>query len=517
MQLIELVEIHEAVGSRSGRLEKIDRLASLLRRAAPHELGQVVSYLSARLPQGRIGLGPATLAGAREVPAAESPSLSITELHQAFDAITSVSGKGSSAERVRLVHALFRQATTREQEFVTRLVLGELRQGALDGIMVEAVARACGTDASRIRRAVSVTGDVATVAHAALTRGVAALGAFGLELFRPIQPMLAQPAEALDTALDDAADALLEYKLDGARIQVHKDGDEVRVYSRRLREVTAAVPEVVTAARALPLRRALLDGEVLALGAGGAPEPFQVTMRRFGRRLDVDEMARTLPLTPFFFDLLHADGTDLLDEPLARRERALADVAGSCLVPRVRAGSPAEADAFLSRAMADGHEGIMVKSLAAVYEAGSRGGAWRKLKPVHTLDLVVLAAEWGHGRRRGLLSNLHLGARDPDHGGFVMLGKTFKGLTDAVLRWQTEALLAREIGREGHVVHVRPELVVEVAFNDVQASPQYAGGVALRFARVRRYRDDKSADEADTIETVRRIHTAGFRSDARRA
>jgi DNA ligase-1 len=364
-----------------------------------------------------------------------------------------------------------------------------------------------------------LAGDLPAVARAAVAEGGAGLVRFGLELFRPVQPMLAQPADDLEAALGRLGEAAFEYKLDGARVRVHKADDEVRVYSRALNEVTPAVPELVESVRALPARRAILDGEVLALRPVGRPHPFQVTMRRFGRRLDVEAMRRELPLATAWFDLLYLDGEELLDQPYGRRAAALEELAPAVQpaasdgpagaagrVPALVTGDLDAAREFLDQAIRRGHEGVMAKSLGAGYEAGGRGWSWLKVKPAHTLDLVVLAAEWGHGRRSGWLSNLHLGARDPERGGFVMLGKTFKGLTDKMLAWQTEQFLAREIGRDRWTVHVRPELVVEIAFNDVQASPRYPGGLALRFARVKRYRDDKTAAEADTIDTVREIH-----------
>lgn len=506
MKLDALVNTHLAVAERSGRLDKIERLAALLALARGQEIGIVAAYLTGKLPQGRIGLGPAAIRSALATTSAREATLTLSHVDEIFTRIASTSGKGSGTEKGRLLHALMSEATEPEQRFLSRLLVGELRQGALEGVMVDALARAADVDARLVRRALMTAGDYATVARAALVEGREGLSRFAIQLFRPVQPMLAQPAESPGEALADLEDALLEYKLDGARIQVHKDGDDVRVYSRRLREVTQAVPEVVVAARALPLERAILDGEVIALRADGAPHPFQVTMRRFGRKLEVETLAKTLPLTPFIFDVLYADGEDLCDAPLSDRTRVLEEAAGALLMPRVRASDVAAAGEFLRRAIAEGHEGIMAKSLASVYEAGSRGRSWIKIKPTHTLDLVVLAAEWGHGRRKGKLSNLHLGARDPVNGGFVMLGKTFKGMTDAVLAWQTEQLLARQIGREGIVVHVRPELVAEIAFNDVQESPHYPGGLALRFARLKRYRDDKTADEADTIDTVRALH-----------
>jgi len=353
-----------------------------------------------------------------------------------------------------------------------------------------------------------VSGALAPVAVAALTAGEAALSAMDIALFAPVQPMLAGSAADLDEALGEIGAAEIEYKLDGARIQVHKGGDEVRVYSRSLRDVTPAVADVVSLVRQLPARELILDGEAIALRADGTPHPFQVTMRRFGRKQDAEAIRDDLPLSPFFFDCLYLDGASAIDEPLARRVALLEGIVPSGLrVPSLRGATGVEAASFVARAEAAGHEGVMVKALDAGYAAGRRGSAWLKVKRAQTLDLVVLAAEWGSGRRRGTLSNLHLGARDTERGGFVMLGKTFKGLTDELLAWQTRELLAREMGRDGHIVFVRPELVVEIAFNDIQASPQYPGRLALRFARVKRYRHDKRAEQSDTYETVRIQYT----------
>jgi DNA ligase-1 len=357
-----------------------------------------------------------------------------------------------------------------------------------------------------------MAGDLGHVARVAMSMsgGETALAAFDLQLMRPIEPMLADSSESVRDALGEMGDALVEYKLDGARIQVHKAGDEVRIFSRALRDVTAAAPELVTAVRTLPARELVLDGEAIALRPDGSPHPFQITMRRFGRKPGATTRTPsgpddTLRLTPFFFDCLYLDGTALIDEPLERRIAALQDTAAPFAVPRVVRPTAEQAQAFAEEAISRGHEGVMAKTLTAPYAAGRRGAAWLKVKQARTLDLVILAAEWGHGRRRGLLSNLHLGARDPEHNSFVMLGKTFKGLTDEMLAWQTDHLLKLEIGRDTYTVHVRPELVVEIAFNEIQASSTYAGGLALRFARVKRYRTDKKAEDADTIATVRSI------------
>ena len=433
-----------------------------------------------------LGVGWAAL---KELPpAAATPSLSVFEVDAAFEALAGVSGAGSQAARRELLSALLSRATASEQAFVRALILGDLRQGALTAVVGDAVAKAAEVPVAAVRRALMLRGDLGAVASAALGEGEAALAAFRLEVGRPIAPMLAQTAPDVEAAMAKTGPAAVEWKLDGARIQVHRDGDDVRIFTRTLDEVTARLPEVVEAALALPGRSFVLDGEAIALREDGRPHPFQVTGSRFASRSGV-------LLTPMFFDLLHLDGEDLLDRPASERAAAL-----SALVPepwRVPRGGAEMLDA----ALAQGHEGVVVKGLDAPYEAGRRGAAWVKVKPVHTLDLVVLGVEWGSGRRRGKLSNLHLGARGAD-GGFVMLGKTFKGLTDAMLEWQTEALLALEERRDGHVVFVRPELVVEIAFDGVQTSPRYPGGVALRFARVIRYRPDKSAAEADTLEAV---------------
>jgi DNA ligase-1 len=490
MRLGDLVETSQGVGETTGRLEKIRRLADLLKRLEPAEIRIGVAFLSGELRQGRIGVGYAALQNASPGAAADSPTLTLLEVDDTFGRIAAMSGAGSSGERARLLHDLFFRATRVEHQFLFRLVLGELRQGALEGLMAEAVARAASVPARDVRRALMFSGDLGAVAHAALTEGTGGLSPFGIRLFRPIKPMLAQTADSVAEALARFGSAAFEFKLDGARVQVHKDGEEVRIFTRRLNDVTAAVPDIVQMVQTLPARQIILDGEALALGANGKPQPFQVTMRRFGRKLDVARMREEIPLTTCFFDCLYLDGEDWIDRATEDRFRALSD------------SMPAK------EAIDAGHEGLMAKALDAPYQAGGRGQSWLKVKPAHTLDLVVLAAEWGHGRRRGWLSNLHLGARDPSSGQFVMLGKTFKGMTDEMLQWQTERLQEIEISRDRWAVYVRPELVVEVAFNEIQASPQYPGGLALRFARVKGYRPDKSPEEADTMESVRAIYRA---------
>lgn len=509
MQLAELVATSRHVAQASGRLERIALLAGLLRRVEPHEIEVAVAFLSGAPRQPKLGVRFGRLRFARSEPAAEVPTLLLSDVDQTLERIAQVGGKGSNDEKLRLLADLFRRATGDEQRFLEHLIGGELRQGALEGLMAEAVAQAAAVPAVTVRRAVMAAGELPGVARVALTEGSAALAQFAVQLFRPVVPMLAESAEDASEALARLGRAALEFKLDGARIQVHKSGDDVKVYSRRLNDVTGAVPEVVAVTRAFPARDLMLDGEVIALRPNGTPQPFQTTMRRFGRKLEVERLRRELPLTPFFFDILYLDGTPVLDEPQERRFAALAGlVPDELLIAHRVTASVEEAQAFLGAALARGHEGIMAKALDAAYEAGSRGQRWLKVKPAQTLDLVVLAAEWGHGRRRGWLSNLHLGARDPDHGGFVMLGKTFKGLTDELLDRQTKRLQEIEVRREGHIVYVRPELVVEIAFNGLQDSSRYPGGLALRFARVIRYRDDKKPEDADTIETVRKLHGA---------
>jgi DNA ligase 1 len=505
--LDEIAGTSAAVAASSARLAKVERLAACLGRLEPGEVHPAVAFLSGELRQRQIGVGWAALRDAPDPAAA--PTLTVAEADAAFERIGRLAGPGSQAERRRLLGELLSQATAAEQRFLVGLLSGELRQGALEGVMVEAVARAAGVAPAEVRRAFMLRGALGPVAAAALAAGVPGLREFRLEVGRPLQPMLASTATSVEAAMARVGDAGVEWKLDGARVQVHRAGTEVAVFTRTLDDITARVPEVVAAALALPVRAAVLDGEVIALHPDGRPYPFQVTASRVGSRLEVERLAATLPLTAFVFDLLHLDGEDLIDRPGAERHAALAAVVPEPLrMPRTVTADPAAAAAFLEDALARGHEGVMVKSLAATWEAGRRGAGWLKVKPVHTLDLVVLAAEWGHGRRKGWLSNLHLGARDPDQGGFVMLGKTFKGLTDKLLTWQTERLLELATGpTDQWVVPVRPELVVEIAFDGLQTSPRYPGGLALRFARVLRYRPDKRPDEADTIATVRAIHS----------
>jgi ATP-dependent DNA ligase I len=498
-----MVDTSRRVTHSGGRRDKIGLLSGLLATVPPDEIEIATAFLSGSIRQQRLGIGYAAIQDAAAgVAAAESPSVELAEVNAVFERIAGTAGKGSLEAKQRLLRELLSRLTQDEQQFVFGLIVGELRQGAVEGLVLEAVAKAAAVPADRLRYAVMMAGDLPSVAKAALTEGQTGLSRFSIQLFRPVLPMLAGTADGEDDALAELGEAALEYKLDGARVQIHKGGDEVRVFSRRLNEVTGAVPELVEAIRALPARELVIEGEAIALRTDGTPHSFQTTMRRFGRKLEVERLRQTLPLSQFLFDLLYLDGTALLDEPARRRFAALSDTVPSALqIPRLVTASASQASEFLAQALERGHEGIMAKALDAPYEAGHRGRRWLKVKPARTLDLVVLAAEWGHGRRQGWLSNLHLGARDP-LGGFVMLGKTFKGMTDEMLAWQTTRLLELEAARDGHTVYVRPELVVEVAFNDVQTSPQYPGGLALRFARVKRYRTDKSASGADTMDAL---------------
>jgi DNA ligase-1 len=504
--LAEVAETSAAVAATPARLGKVERLAACLARMTPDEVRVGVAFLSGELTQRQIGVGWATL---RELPPpAAEPSLPLLRVDETFGRVGRLAGPGSQRERRALLGDLFGRATGPEQRFLRQLLAGELRQGALEGVMVDAVARAAGLPGQQVRRALMLRGELGPVAAAALAEGTAGLTAFRLEVGRPLLPMLAQTAESIEAALGRISPAAVEWKLDGARIQVHRSGADVAVFTRSLDDITGRLPEVVAAARGLPVSSAVLDGEVIALRPDGRPLPFQVTASRVGTRAGGGTVRDTVPLTPVLFDVLHLDGEDLLDLPGGGRHAALAgSVPARLRVPREVVGDVATAEEFLAGALARGHEGVLVKSLDTPYESGRRGAGWLKVKPRHTLDLVVLAAEWGHGRRRGWLSNLHLGALDPATGGFVMLGKTFKGLTDAMLGWQTERLRELATDDNGWVVRVRPELVVEVAFDGVQTSPRYPGGMALRFARVLRHRPDKLVSEADTVDTVRAIHT----------
>ncbi|MET0728844.1 MAG: ATP-dependent DNA ligase [Acidimicrobiales bacterium] len=504
MLLAALVDTSTTVGATRSRTAKIAALVALLRQLSRDEVAVAVGFLTGVPRQGRIGVGWRTAFGVDVEPAADA-SLQVLDLDATLSALAATAGSGSVAVRQALLEGAFGRSTAAEGDFIRRLLTGELRQGALAGVMTDAIARAAGVPIEAVRRAAMLSGDLGRTAVLALYEGVDALDAVRLDVLRPIEPMLAATATDVADALTKTGEASVEWKLDGARVQVHRQGSDIRIYTRNLNDVTHRLPGVVALASALPADSLVLDGEVLGVDDDAKPRSFQDTMSAFGRD---DATGAGDGLLVRFFDVLHRDGADLIDEPLETRHGHLDDVVGDLAVPRVRTADPDVARAALERALASGHEGVMVKSVDSTYEAGRRGGSWRKVKPVRTLDLVVLAAEWGHGRRQGWLSNLWLGARDPA-GGFVMVGKTFKGLTDALLTWQTAALLEREVSRDGIVVHVRPELVVEVALDGAQTSTRYPGGVALRFARVKGYREDKDPDDADEIATVQAMRAGG--------
>ncbi|MBJ8343646.1 ATP-dependent DNA ligase [Antrihabitans sp. YC2-6] len=503
MLFAEVVATSAEVGGTRSRLAKVAALATLIKALAPEEIEATVAWLTGEPRQRRIGTGWRTLTTSRVEPALEA-TLSITDVDNALEVLAGLAGTGSVNKRREQLSALFGAGTADEQDFLVRLLTGDLRQGALAGVMTDAVAAAAGLAVEPVRRAAMLSGALPATAAAAVRGGLDELSRFRLEVGRPVQPMLASPASKLSEALEElGSDVSVDYKLDGARIQVHRDGDEVRIFTRTLREITTTVPELVSLVLSLACETVVLDGETLALTDGGRPRPFQETMSRFGA--DAGELL----LHPYFFDCLYLDGVDLLEEPLSARLEALQRVAPDRRIPSlVRPTAEAAAD-HLAGAIRDGHEGVMVKSLAAPYAAGRRGRSWQKVKPVHTLDLVVIGAEWGYGRRTGFLSNLHLGARDPDGGPPIMVGKTFKGLTDKLLAWQTEEFPKHESHRDAHAVYLRPELVVEIALDGAQVSRRYPGGVAMRFARVVRYRPDKEPKDADTIDAVRALLPGG--------
>ena len=485
MLLAQLVSTSTAVAATSGRLKKIELLSELLKQASPDEIEIAIAYLSGSIRQSRTGAGWATLQQAAGK-AAKQPTLGIADVDRVLEKLTGMSGKGSTGEKKRVLGELFARATKAEQDFLFRLMTGELRQGALEGIMVEALAKARELKPADVRRAVMLAGGLGAVASGDVA-------SFKIELFRPIRPMLAKTAADVSEALAELGPTAFEYKFDGIRIQVHKRGRDVRIYSRTLNDITAELRTVVDISILMDMSEVILDGEAIVLTAAGKPLLFQETMKGLGGSV------------PVFFDVLYLDGESLLDQPYQTRIKLLPE---QYRPPRIVTADAMEAQQFFDQAIAAGQEGLMAKSLDSPYAAGRRKGAWIKIKRASTLDLVVLGAEWGHGRRKGKLSNLHLGARDPK-GGFVMLGKTFKGMTDEMLAWQTKKLQELKVREVGEVVEVRPELVVEIAHNGLQDSTRYAGGLALRFARVIRYREDKKPDEADTIDTVRRLHAAG--------
>ena len=513
MLLRRLADTSVAVAATSSRKEKGELLAAVIADLDPEEVEAAIGFLTGSIRQGAIGVGWATVAKVAVEPAAE-PTLEVAELDELLTEVAVTTGPGSAAARAGLLGAFLARATSAEHEFVRRVLIGDLRQGALQGVATDAVAKAAGVTQRLLRRAVMLQGDLGKTAVVALTEGTAGLEAIDLEVGRPIQPMLASTAADVDEAMKSAGEAQVEWKLDGARIQVHRDGDTVAIYTRNLNDVTDRLPHVAAAIRALACESAVLDGEVLGffgdddVGESGEskPQPFQDTMSVFGTESDRDHGGRPgNRLQPFFFDLMFLNGVSLIDRPLLERSELLGVLVGDRQIPRTVTADADAAAEVLTVALEAGHEGVMVKAVDSRYEAGRRGKTWRKVKPVHTLDLVVLAAEWGHGRRRGWLSNLHLGARDPHGDGFLMVGKTFKGLTDELLRWQTERFLELKTheSRDGFVVHLAPELVVEIALDGAQTSPRYPGGVALRFARVKGYRPDRDPSTADTIEAVR--------------
>ncbi len=502
----EVVEASRLVADTSSRSRKVALLAELLRALEADEVPIVVGFLSGVPRQGRVGVGYATVYGT-QAPPSEVPSLRVEDVDRAVTEIEASVGTGSSGRRRELLDAVLGQATAPEADFLRRLLTGELRQGALAGLMADAVAKAAAVPSELARRALMLSGDLTHMAQVAMTEGEPGLKRIGFEIFRPILPMLASTSANVAEAVSGFERASVEWKLDGIRIQIHRRDDEIRIYTRNLNEITETLPGIVAAVRRLPVTQAVLDGEALWMSEEG-PGSFQHTVSQ------IDSDAPPEGIVTFLFDVLHVDGEDLLDAPLHERAARLAAIAPELKIPGALTSDPTEGERVLEASLQAGHEGVVVKDAASVYAAGRRGKAWRKVKPVRTYDLVVLGAEWGHGRRRGWLSNLHLAARDPRTGQFVMVGKCFKGLTDELLRWQTDALLAREIERRGIAVLVRPELVVEIALDGVQSSTRYPGGVALRFARVKRYRPDKRADEADVIDDLRALlRSAQHRSD----
>jgi DNA ligase-1 len=505
MLLRRLADTSAAVAATRSRNTKRDLLAEVIRETSEGDVEIAVSYLGGSLRQRRTGIGWRSLRSLP--PAAAEPTLTVDEVDAAFERVAALAGPGSVAARATAVAEIFGRATRREQEFLGGLVFGELRQGALDAVVQEALATAYAVPVAVVRRAAMLLSSTADAARLLAEGGATALESVGLRVGTAVQPMLAasapDPARALDRT---GLPALVDAKLDGIRIQVHRDCDEIRIFTRSLEEITGRLPDVVAVVRDLDAERLVLDGEALSLRGDGTPEAFQVIASRTASTVDVPGVVVRTPLRAFFFDLLHVDGSDLLDAPLARRSATMASVLPpELIVPRRRCGEIAEVRETFQEAVRAGYEGIVVKSLDAPYAAGRRDSGWVKVKPRHTFDLVVTAVEWGHGRRRGWLSNLHLAARDPSSGGLVMLGKTFKGMTDEMLGWQTREFLDLEVRRTAQTVYVRPTMVVEVACDGLQSSTRYPGGVALRFARVLRYRPDKSAEEADTIETVKTL------------
>jgi DNA ligase-1 len=507
--LSTIAAVSQRVSQTASRLGKVRELAECLRELETDEVPLAIAFLSGETRQGKLGVSYAALHVARAVAPAVVPALSVRDVDEAFGELAAVKGAGANARRAQALAALMARAMPDEQEFLVRLIVGELRQGALHALVLEAVAAAAGVALADVRKAAMSAGGLSEVAQVLLSEGGAGLARFSIRLMQPVLPMLSQSAPDTDAALKTLGTAALEWKIDGARVQVHKAGSEVRIYTRNLNDVTQRVPEILAAVRASPRRNLILDGEAIAVRSDGTPHAFQLTMRRFGRKLGVEAMQRDVPLSVFFFDCLLCDDAVLVERSASERFRALESaLPGEIIIPRIVTADRVEAARFFEQAIARGHEGVMAKALDAPYEAGRRGAGWIKIKRANTLDLVVLAAEWGNGRRQGWLSNLHLGARDETGVGYVMLGKTFKGMTDEMLEWQTQEFLKLETSRDAGTVYVRPDIVVEVAFNEVQASSRYPGGLTLRFARVKGYRPDKRPQDADTIGTVRALYAA---------
>ncbi|MGQ0811734.1 MAG: ATP-dependent DNA ligase [Nitrospiraceae bacterium] len=509
MQLAHLVTVVRQVRATAKKLDKVRFLADCLKQTRGKETELAALYLTGTLPQGKIGVGWRMIEAAMNTEALSDVTLTLMEMDQMFERIAADEGPGSTERKIAALRHLLARPTEDERRFLSQLLIGEIRQGALEGLLLDAIAKASELPSTEIRQAMMFSGSVGELARIALEEGAAGLSRFSLRLFTPIAPMLANSAGDVREALERLGEAAFEYKLDGARIQAHKGGERVKIFTRQLQDVTERLPEIVERMRALPVRETIVEGEAIALRPDGRPQPFQITMRRLGRVKDVESARRDIPLSCFFFDCLYLEGHGaLVSLPYRQRTELLFSfISPASLIPRIFTANPEAAQAFLMRSLEAGHEGLMVKSPTAPYAAGQRGSYWLKLKSAKTLDLVILAAEWGSGRRSGWLSNLHLGARDPDSGQFVMLGKTFKGLTDEMLTWQTDKLLSLEMTRDAFAVYVKPELVAEIAFSDIQESSRYPGGFALRFARVKRYRPDKSSIEADTIHTVREIFT----------
>jgi DNA ligase-1 len=503
MQFKTLVGTSERVRSTTKKKAKVALIADLLRQARDREIYLAAHYLSGNLPAGKLGIGWRTIQDVITDLKPSPGSVELATLQNYLDDLAKTLGPGSVQQKKKILHELLSSIGEEEITFLIGLFTGEIRQGALEGLVLEAIAEAASLPSAKIRQAHMFSGNIGEVAEVAIEKGARGLDCFGPRLFHPISPMLANPAEGEQEALSRLGEAAWEYKLDGARIQIHKAEDKIKIFTRHLKDVTERLPEVVALTKEFPMQEAIFEGEAIALRENGRPHPFQVTMRRFGRIQEIERMQSELPLSPYFFDLLYLDGQALFKNPYQERiELLTARIPPLFLIPSMITGDATKAREFLQKSMQAGHEGVMAKGLDTSYVAGQRGFHWLKIKPVRTLDLVVLAAEWGHGRRKGWLSNIHLGARDPQSDQFVMLGKTFKGLTDNMLSWMTSKLLELETHRDKYTIYVKPQLVVEIAYSDLQESSRYPGGLALRFARVKAFREDKTPVEADTIQSV---------------